>query len=101
MGPLNSVSALPGRDFFVERPLGLKPIIDRFGIVAILLLDPRSSRSTENVRVADASVLVNLAEEILAIDQLQGASPESLEADVPHRKLFVLVLGDPTDEVSV
>ena len=49
--------------------------------------------------MVNSGVLVNFTEQILAIDQLQRPTPKCLKLDPAPRKLFILMVRHPADQV--
>lgn len=50
--------------------------------------------------MSDARVLVDLAEEILAVDELERASPERLERQPQPREFRFLVIGNEANQLD-
>src|SRR5580704_10491647 len=65
----------PRRHAFVQPPLRRKQIADWLGVATILLLDARTSRQAGGLGMVNAGVLVDLAEQVLAIDELKRSTP--------------------------
>jgi hypothetical protein len=51
--------------------------------------------------VGDASIFVNLTEQVLAVYQMKRTSPKRLEVETSIVKLDLLVLCHPTNDVSL
>ena len=76
-------------------------IAKRCGERPELLLDPGALPDPFGFGVSDAGVLVDLAEEVLAIDELERASPQVLEVETASCELLGLPVGHPSDEILV
>src|SRR5688500_9129060 len=83
----------------VDAPLRRIPEADRGRVGLVDLLDPRPTADALNGGVRDASVLVGFAEEVLAVDELQGTAPQRAELDAQPLQFSLLVLRDPTNNV--
>src|SRR5438445_1638586 len=76
-----------------EAPLGWIPLRNGGALRSVLLLDPCSARCAGELRVHDTSVLVNLAKEVLTVDQLKRTPPQGLEGQTKELDLLARPLG--------
>ena len=83
----------------IDAPLGGIPVLDRLRCGAIDLLDAGTIADAFEIRVLDAGILRDLAEEVLAVDELEPPAPEVTEPEAEPFELVLLTLGDHPDEV--
>src|SRR6202020_779382 len=81
----------------VEVPLGGEPSSQGRSVGRILLLDPRATRDAAHVWMSDASVLVNLTEQVLAVDQLQPTPAEPIEGQAQPVEVLLLAVDHVAD----
>ena len=77
-----------------------EPHRERCGESSELLLDPGAVPDALGVGVSDAGVLVDLTEEVLAVDELERSSPQVLEVKAAAGELVDLSLGHKADEIA-
>ena len=53
------------------------------------------------LRVSYAGILVNLTEQVLAVNQLQWPAPKRRKIETQTTKLVLLAVGDKPDQISV
>ena len=85
----------------VDAPLGWEPVIQRLRRGPVHLLDPGTIICSPDFRVHHAGVLGHFAEEVLAVDQLEGPSPQGMELQSQPFELLFLPVRDKFDDVCL
>ena len=86
-------------DLVVELPFGGIEELDRLWGRLELLLYADTAGLSRDLRVRHARIFVDLAEQVLAVDQLQSPPPERLEVDAQPLKLLLLKVRHQSDQL--
>src|SRR5712671_100611 len=84
-----------GTNVRVDAPLGRIPRSDRCRIRFEFSLDAGPLQSTGYSGKPNSGVLIDLAEQILAVNQLKSSSPQRFEFQLSFRKLRFLIICYP------
>src|SRR5260370_1003975 len=85
----------------IDFPFWRVPIVDCARSVFLVLLYSGSSLVYHEFRMCYASILINFAEQVLAVDQLQSSSPQRLKIKPALCKLVLLGFHYVVDHISL
>ena len=79
MVPASGRPVILRRPALLDVPFRGEPCGQRFGVDTVGLFDPVPAADPSHFRMCNPGVLVDLAEQVLAVDELQRPSPEALK----------------------
>jgi hypothetical protein len=90
-----------GLEGLINAPFGGIELLDRRGVGFEALLDFGAIRQTVDLREPNASVLVDLTEQVLDVDQLQSTASQPVERNSAALELLCLQVGNESDNILV